>query len=186
MSINNAMTADFLRSAYGGESMAHMRYLLWSDHAIKNGSPNIGKLYKAIAYAEQVHAHNHFKALKDNTGGFKVDAGGEFGLHDIAANLVWAIEGERGEVEQMYPVYKNAAEMQGEKEAVLSFHYALEAEKIHVDMFSQAREYALKGSDMPIGDDKIYICPVCGFTHIGTPPDICPVCKVKSSLFIPF
>ncbi|NSJ92940.1 Rubrerythrin-2, partial [Coprococcus sp. MSK.21.13] len=27
MSVKNAMTADFLRSAYGGESMAHMRYL---------------------------------------------------------------------------------------------------------------------------------------------------------------
>jgi len=25
MSVQNAMTADFLRSAYGGESMAHMR-----------------------------------------------------------------------------------------------------------------------------------------------------------------
>lgn len=186
MAIKNAMTADFLRSAFGGESMAHMRYLVWSGHAAKNGFPNIGKLYKAIAYAEEVHAHNHFKALKDNTGGFKVDAGGEFGLHDVAANLVWAIEGERGEVEQMYPVYKNAAEMQEEKEAALSFHYALEAEKIHVEMFSQAREYALKGNDMPIGEDKIYICPVCGFTHIGTPPDSCPVCKVKKDLFVPF
>ena len=29
MAVNNAMTADFLRSAYGGESMAHMRYLIW-------------------------------------------------------------------------------------------------------------------------------------------------------------
>lgn len=186
MSIKNGMTADFLRSAFGGESMAHMRYLLWGEHAEKNGFPNIGKLYKAIAYAEQVHAHNHFRALKDNTGGFKVDAGGEFGLHGVADNLVWAIEGEQGEVDQMYPVYKNAAEMQGEKDAVLSFHYALEAEKIHVAMFSQAREYALKGNDMPIGSDTIYICPVCGFTHIGNPPDNCPVCKVKKSLFVPF
>jgi Rubrerythrin len=186
MSINNAMTADFLRSAFGGESMAHMRYLVWSEHAAKNGFPNISRLYKAIAYAEEVHAHNHFKALKDNTGGFKVDAGGEFGLHSVADNLAWAIEGERGEVEQMYPVYKLAAEMQGEKAAVTSFHYALEAEKIHVNLFSQARDYALKEKDLPIGDDKIYICPVCGFTHIGTPPANCPVCKVKNSLFVPY
>ena len=186
MSIKNAMTADFLRSAFGGESMAHMRYLLWGEHAMKDGFPHIGRLYNAIAYAEQVHAHNHFRALKDNTGGFKVDAGGEFGLKDVAANLVWAIEGERGEVEQMYPVYMHAAEMQGEKDAMRSFHYALEAEKIHMDMFSQAREYALKGNDMPIGSDKIYICPVCGFTHIGEHSGPCPVCMAKSSLFVPF
>ena len=182
----NGMAADFLRSAYGGESMAHMRYLIWGEHAAKNGFPNIGKLYEAIAHAERVHAHNHFRALRDNTGGFKVDAGGEFGLKDVAENLVWAIEGERGEVDQMYPVYMKAAEFQGEKEAVRSFHYALEAEKIHVDMFSQAREYALKGNDMPIGNDKIYICPVCGFTHIGEHSDPCPVCHAKSSLFVAF
>lgn len=182
----NGMTAEFLRSAYGGESMAHMRYLVWGDHAAKNGFPNIARLYEAIAHAERVHASNHFKVLKDTTGGFKVDAGGEFGLQDVAQNLMWAIEGEKGEVDQMYPVYMKAAEFQGEKDAVRSFHYALEAEKIHVDMFSQAREYALKKQDMPIGKDKVYICPVCGFTHIGEPGDCCPVCKVKSSLFVPF
>ncbi len=36
MSLKNAMTADFLRSAYGGESMAHIRYLVWAESAEKN------------------------------------------------------------------------------------------------------------------------------------------------------
>ena len=184
MSVKNAMTADFLRSAYGGESMAHMRYLLWSGHAVKNGYANIGRLYKAIAYAEEVHAHNHFTVLKDQTGGFKVDAGGEFGIADVAQNLAWAIEGEKGEVEQMYPVYYNAAELQGEKDAMRSFLYALEAEKIHEAMYGQAREYALKEKDLPIGDDKNYICPVGGSTHIGQHKLPCPVCKAKSEVFV--
>ncbi len=186
MAIKNGMTADFLRSAYGGESMAHMRYLIWGEHAEKKGSPQIGRLFKAIAHAEYVHASNHFHALKDETGGFKVDAGGEFGLKEVADNLTWAIEGEQGEVDQMYPVYLNAAEYQGEKDAVKSFHYALEAEKIHVKMFTEAREHARKGEDMPLGDDKVYICPICGFTHIGEHKDPCPVCKAKSSLFVAF
>lgn len=182
----NAMTTDFLRSAYGGESMAHMRYLVWGDHAAKEGFPNIGRLYQAIAHAEYVHAHNHFKVLKDVTGGFSVTAGGEFGLKSVAENLAWAIEGEKGEVDQMYPVYYSAAEFQGEKDAMRSFHYALEAEKIHVQLFSKAREHALAGEDLPIDGQKIHICPVCGFTHIGEHPDPCPVCKVKSNMFVPF
>mgnify|MGYP001473382246 CR=1 FL=1 len=33
MATKNAMTADYLRSAYGGESLAHMRYLYWADVA---------------------------------------------------------------------------------------------------------------------------------------------------------
>ena len=186
MTIENAMTADFLRSAYGGESMAHMRYLIWGAHAAQKGFPNIARLYQAIAHAEYVHAQNHFTALKDNTGGFKVDAGGEFGLQGVADNLAWAIEGELGEVRQMYPVYLQTAEFQGEKAAFTSFHYALEAEKIHARLFAEARELALKKMDMPLGSDKIHICPICGFTHIGEHPDPCPVCKAKSSVFIPF
>ena len=186
MAIKNAMTSEFLRSAYGGESMAHMRYLLWGEHATRSNFDNIGRLYKAIAYAEQVHAHNHFTALKEATGGYTVAAGGEFGLQSVADNLGWAIEGELGEVQQMYPAYLKVAEMQEELEAVRSFHYALEAEKIHAEMFGQAREYALKGKDMPLGEDQIYICPVCGFTHIGHYRDNCPVCKCKPELFAPF
>ena len=33
MSVKNAMTSEFLHSAYGGESMARMRYLIWGDMA---------------------------------------------------------------------------------------------------------------------------------------------------------
>lgn len=180
------MTAEFLRSAYSGESMAHMRYLIWGDQAVKDGFPHIGRLFHAIAHAERVHAGNHFKVLREQRGGFLVAANGEFGLTHIVENLELAIAGELSEVEQMYPVYMQAAEFQGEMEAVRSFHYALEAEKIHAAMFEEAKSKAREKKDMPIGDDKIYICPVCGFTHIGEHPDACPVCKVKSSMFVAF
>ncbi|MBP7248878.1 MAG: rubrerythrin family protein [Negativicutes bacterium] len=186
MSVKNGQTADFLRSAYGGESMAHMRYIRWADHAIKEGFPNIGRLYQAISYAEQVHANNHFDVLKQETGGHSVAAGGEFGIGTVAENLGWAIEGELGEVNQMYPVYLNAAKFQNEVDAQLSFHYALEAEKIHASMFQIAQDAAKAGTDYPATDDVIYICPVCGYTHIGEPPENCPVCAVKKSLFKSF
>ena len=75
MAVKNAMTADFLRSAYGGESMAHMRYLYWADEALEEGFPNIAKLFEAIAYAERVHASNHFKELNGDTADATVTAG---------------------------------------------------------------------------------------------------------------
>lgn len=61
MSVKNAMTSEFLHSAYGGESMAHMRYLIWGDMAAKEGFPNVARLFRAISDAEQVHATNHFR-----------------------------------------------------------------------------------------------------------------------------
>lgn len=44
MKVNNDMTADFLRQAYGGESMAHMRYLIWAEIAEQERMPNIARL----------------------------------------------------------------------------------------------------------------------------------------------
>ena len=128
------MTADFLRSAYAGESMAHMRYLIWGDMADKEKMPNIGRLFRAIAYAEWAHADNHFRALKDRVVEYSATAGAVFGAGKTVDNLQGAIGGELHEVEQMYPVYLNTARFQDEKAAEKAFHFALEAEKIHVKL----------------------------------------------------
>ncbi|SHI47315.1 rubrerythrin family protein [Lutispora thermophila] len=181
MAVNNDMTADFLRSAYGGESMAHMRYLIWGDVADKENMPNIGRLFRAIAYAEQAHATNHFKALKEREGAYSVTAGGVFGLGKTVDNLQGAIDGELHEVEQMYPVYLETAKFQNEKDAEKAFHYALEAEKIHAQLFKKAQDAAKEGKDMEIG--PVYICPVCGYTVTDHAPDACPVCGAKKGMF---
>ena len=67
MAVKNPMTLDFLRSAYGGESMAHMRYLYWAEMAKKEGFPNIAKLFEAVSHAERVHASNHFREIGGET-----------------------------------------------------------------------------------------------------------------------
>ena len=184
MAINNVMTGDFLRSAYGGESMAHMRYLIWGEDAEKKGLPNIGRLFKAVANAEWVHAKNHFNVLKDEVGDSGVSAGAVFGNTDVVNNLQGAINGELHEVNQMYPVYLETAKFQAEKDAERSFHYALEAEKIHAQLFKNAQEKAKQGQD--IGTDKIYVCPVCGYTEIGDNVTQCPVCGTKKEMFESF
>ncbi|WP_238904314.1 MULTISPECIES: rubrerythrin family protein [Clostridium] len=184
MALKNAMTADFLRSAYGGESMAHMRYLIWGDAAEKDGYPNIARLFKAVAYAEWAHAKNHFNVLKNQVGDNTVAAGAVFGETNIVDNLQGAIDGELHEVEQMYPVYLETAKFQDEKDAQRAFHYALEAEKIHADLFQKAQDKAKQGKD--IEADTIYICPVCGFTEIGDNVEKCPVCGVSKDRFKAF
>lgn len=184
MPLENAMTADFLRSAYGGESMAHMRYLVWGEAAEKDGFPNIGRLFKAVAYAEWVHAKNHFTVLKQQVGDYTVPAGAVFGMTNIVENLQGAINGELHEIDQMYPVYMQVAKFQNEKEAERSFHYAVEAEKKHAELFSKAQEYAKEGKDM--GSDNFYVCPICGYTEQGEAPEKCPICGLKKERFIGF
>ena len=47
--------------------------------------------------------------------------------------------GENFEVDEMYPAYMAVAKVQEEKQAMVSIHYALEAEKIHASMYEVAR-----------------------------------------------
>ena len=165
------MTKKFLEDAFAGESMAHMKYSIFAEEAEKKGLKKLANLFRAIAYAEFVHARNHFKALRKLSD-------------NMADNVQSCIDGETFEIEEMYPVYKNSAEFQGEKEAVKSAHYALEAEKIHAEMYKKAKELVEKNEDYPA--EKVYICPICGYTIEDEAPDKCPVCGAKKETFVEF
>lgn len=166
----HTITNDNLKSAFAGESQAHMRYIIFADKAEEEGFRNIARLFRAIAFAERVHASNHLNALN--------------GINLTIDNLNIAIEGERFEVNEMYPAYKTVAELQGEKKAINSMRYALEAEKIHEALYSESKEAVKAGKDIELGD--IYICPVCGHTVVGRAPDRCPICGVLGDRFRKF
>ena len=166
----NKMTEDNLKAAFAGESQAHMRYLIFAERAEKEGHPNVARLFRATAYAEQVHASNHLRALG--------------GLQGTVANLEEAIGGETFEVEQMYPAYIAVAEAQDEKKALRPMKWALEAEKVHAQLYSQAKQAVEAGKDIAAQD--VWICTICGFTAEGEPPDVCPLCGAKHDKFAKF
>ena len=164
------MTEENLKAAFAGESQAHMKYTIFADRAEKEGYPEVARLFRAISYAERVHATNHLRALG--------------GIGDTVANLGEAIEGENHENTEMYPAFNAVAELQGEKAAVRSIHYALEAEKIHEAMYGEAKDIVQTGKDRDTA--TVHVCPTCGYTVIGEPPDRCPVCRVKKEKFRAF
>jgi len=182
--VNNDMTAQNLRSAFGGESQAYQRYIVWSEKAKKDGFPNVSLLFKAIAHAEQVHAGNHFEALDNCKGGFLVASGAEFGLGSTADNLEGAKAGEDFEITQMYPTYNLVAKEQQENEAVRSFHYALEAEKTHSTLFGEARKSVLSSDDYEL--ESVSVCDVCGHTVKDGTPEKCPICSAPKEEFTVF
>lgn len=158
------MTESNLQAAFAGESQAHMRYLIFSDKAEKEGKANVARLFRAVAFAEQVHATNHFKNLD--------------GIGATADNLQVGIDGETYEIEEMYPAFRAVAELQGEAGAVRSTTWALEAEKIHAELYGRAKSAVEGGQDLDVGE--IYICEVCGWTGTGEKPDRCPICGAKA------
>jgi len=164
------MTQANQEAAFAGESQAHMKYLIVADKAEREGFPNVARLFQAIAYAEQVHATNHFKML-GNVG-------------KTADNLGVAIGGETYEVEEMYPAFLAVAGLQEEKAAVRSNNWAMEAEKVHAEMYGAAKSSVEAGQDAEVG--QVYVCSVCGWTGEGEPPDECPLCKAKKEKFVTF
>ena len=164
------MTQANLEAAFAGESQAHMKYMAFAAKAAKEGLPNVARLFKATAYAEQVHATNHLKTLK--------------GIGKTVENLGAAIGGETYEVEEMYPAFLAVAELQGEKGAVRSNKWAMEAEKVHAEMYGTAKSAVEGGKDAEVG--QVYVCEVCGWTGEGEPPDECPLCKAKKDKFVTF
>jgi len=182
--MNNNTTAANLRSAFGGESMAHMRYLVWGADAEKQGFANVARLFEAVAFAEQVHAQGHFQELRTVAGEFLVPAGAGFGMGSVLDHLTWAKHGEDYEVDEMYPAFQAVAELQGEKGALRAIRFALEAEKCHSELFGKAAAIVAEGDDFP--DVTLQVCPVCGHTREGDAPEKCPVCGVPKARFQQF
>jgi len=164
------MTKENLKASLAGESQANIKYQAFAAQAEKEAMPNIARLFRAIARAEQVHATNHLRELG--------------GIGKTAANIDAAIAGENFEVDEMYAAYLEVADAQGEQGAHRSMTYAIEAEKLHAVLYGQAKGTALAGQDMTFG--QVYVCPVCGWTHIGEPPDRCPICNTKKDRFETF
>ncbi|MBX5327391.1 MAG: rubrerythrin family protein [Candidatus Bathyarchaeia archaeon] len=177
------MTETNLRSAYAGESQAHMRYSIYAERAKQEGFPNVSRLFTAIAFAERVHATNHYRNILTKGGAMTVSAA-VFGSRKTSEDLQAGIDGETFEINEMYPAYKTVAQMQGEKPAEISFTWALEAEKIHVTLYQKAKQAVDKGKDVEL--KTIQICSICGHTVEGDAPERCPICNASKDKFKTF
>jgi rubrerythrin len=161
-------TTENLHEAFSGESQANRKYTAFAKKADSEGKKQVARIFRAAAYAETVHALNHFRAL---------------GLvKTTAENLQAGMEGEAYEFKTMYPEFLALAEKENVPAAVKSFKFALEAEKGHYDLYKKALESVEKGKDLP--EKKLWVCEVCGHTHEGDePPDECPICKANRKAY---
>jgi len=159
-----SQTDKNLMDAFAGESQANRKYLAFAKKAESEGFPQVAKLFRAVAEAETVHAHSHLRVA----GGIK----------STADNLKAAIAGETYEFKSMYPAMIEAAEKEGNANAVRTFTYANEVEKVHAALYQKALDNLAVKKDV-----DYYVCGVCGYTCENEAPDECPVCKSKKMAF---
>ncbi len=157
-------TEKNLADAFAGESQANRKYLAFAKKADEENYRDVAKLFRAAAEAETIHALNHLRNMN--------------GVGTTEENLKKAIEGETYEFEKMYPGMIKEAEEENESRAKIGFSQANTVEKEHAELYKKALE-GLKEFEI----SEVWVCEVCGHTHIGPPPENCPVCGAPKNRF---
>ncbi|MBI5680544.1 MAG: rubrerythrin family protein [Methanobacterium sp.] len=157
-------TTDNLKEAFAGESQANRKYLAFAKKAEEEGFLQIARLFRAAAYAETVHAHNHLKFLK--------------GINSTEENLKEAIAGEVEEFTEMYPAFIEQAKAEKEQGALWSFDVANKVEEIHAGLYKEALENI--GNNV---ESVYYVCNFCGNTVAKEAPEICEICGAPKTEF---
>ncbi|EEG77941.1 rubrerythrin family protein [Dethiobacter alkaliphilus] len=163
-------TLENLMNAFAGESQANRKYLAFAIKAEKEGYNNIGRIFRAIAEAETIHALKH------------LEVAGKVG--STLENLEEAVQGEHYEYSTMYPEFIETAKEENQQKALKSFEYANEAEKVHGKTFSNLKAEVSEGKD--IAEQEVSLCPICGWVGMGTPPERCPICNTPAKMFKEF
>ena len=161
-----ATTEENLKEAFAGESQANQKYRAFAKKAVKEGFVNIAKLFNTAAEAERIHAEGHLGSLD--------------GIGNTVENLKGAIAGETYEYTEMYPPMHEEAVKDNHK-AQRMFKYALDAEKVHADLYKLALVAAEQGKDLDVSE--IYLCPICGHIEFGKPEKNCPICGTLASKY---
>ena len=161
-----------LNTAYQGESNASNRYAKFADQAVKDGYPEVAKLFRATSASEAIHRNNHKKAILEMGG--KVE---QFELKPVkmettAATLQEVIRGETNEKDTMYPGFMAVAKREDARSAMRTFWFAMETEKAHARLYKTALDKLSKKEPV-----NYYVCNICGMTVTELPKEKCPVCS---------
>lgn len=159
-------TLNHLMAAFAGEAQANRKYLAYAKKAEAEGKHNVAKLFRVTADAETIHAFKEYELA------------GKLG--STSDNLQAAIAGETYEFKEMYPEFLKAAEEEGNKAAARAFKFALEAEKVHAQLFQEALDNLGETEEV-----FYYLCPVCGNIEKSI-PEKCFICQVPGEKFIKY
>ncbi len=170
-----------LQYAFNGESNASAKYAVYSKKAKEDGYLAAAALFAAASHAESIHAKRHAAVLKAAGVEAKAKIGTYVGK-EIVEMLKDAIAGETEEFTSMYPGFIQDAQVCDYKQAITSFEGAMEAEKVHAKLYTEA----LNNLEAWKADRSFFVCPVCGWTEEDHAPEKCPLCGVPASKFEEF
>lgn len=174
-------TVANLKAAIDGEATASAKYAAFATQAAKDSLYNVEALLNATSKAEAIHISNHQAVLVSLGVTDYSPKVQQFDVKSTAENLQTAIDGETYEFTEMYPDFIKDAEAEKVQGALVSFNYALDAEKGHANIYADVLAKIATPSAIA---DIYYVCPKCGNTYAGVPSELCELCQTPSIQFI--
>jgi rubrerythrin len=167
-----------LVAAYENESIAQAQYKVFAVKADAEGLPGAASLFRAAARAEQVHANNHARVIRQ-MGGEAVANIPQVQPRTTAENLKTALCSEQYEIDTLYPAFLRQSTSLFDAAAVRTFNWAIEAEKTHARLYADAIAQMEAGTAdaWTKAERDFYVCRLCGHTAETREADNCPVCN---------
>jgi len=158
---------DVIHQAFTGEAKAHLRLKVFAEKADQEGYPQLAKLFRVIAFSEELHGKRALRLLKE--------------IRSTEENLAESFESETKVAGVAYDSFIKLAEEQGDRAASLYFSQSRDVEEIHAKLYKEAMDHVLEERMT-----SYYVCDVCGYVSDGVLPEECPVCGAKKDRFVPF
>ncbi len=157
-----------IKRAFCDEAAGHVRYMLMSENAEKDGKHDLARLYRQLSQEELGHARIWY---------------GEEG-HNADSFLKESVSGESTEATATYPGYAAKAELEGYEKLADRFLANGKAEAHHHRLLMQYMEGTKEEGGHGEKEDCVWRCTVCGYRHIGTtPPERCPLCDYNRTAY---
>lgn len=174
----NLVVIRNLELAWEEEWKSSAAYKAYAIRADEEGFGEIANLFRAIARGEQIHASNHARVLRQMGKSIGVDLPQPI-VEDTTANLLSMLVDQKFEVAYLYPTFLTSAVPLFDSTAIRSFHWALEADKSHVELLREVmrRENGECGLDSPHETHDFYICALCGYAAQSPLSENCPSCN---------
>lgn len=160
-------TKSALHMAYTGEAKAALRLKVYAEKAEKEGYAQMAKLFRVIAFSEEIHGSRALKLLRE--------------VKSTEANLAASFEAETHVADVAYDQFIKQAEAEGNKAAVLHFSQSRDVEEIHAKLYKEAMNHFMEERET-----TYHVCKVCGYVADGVLPDVCPVCGAGKEQFVAF
>jgi rubrerythrin len=119
-----------LQQAYLGEAKAVLRLKMYADRAEQEGYKQIARLFRVIAFSEEIHGMRALRVLRE--------------IKSTEENLAASFESEKTVAEIAYDQFVKMAEQAGDKAALLHFSQSRDVEETHAKLYKQAMNHFME------------------------------------------